>query len=264
MTPKRFTRRSLDRFNRVTISILICIGSIVPSLYSALPGTIIEDYRFSSPAIALESLDLESFKILRKFNPREHLPEENWKEHEAYFLHRNRTVYLTPDERFAVKVWEASYPSSPSFLRAFRSNFYDKIANIQGVIFDRDGKCRGYITPYMISRTFHRKAWDAYGFLMEKNAYGVNIFSKSDNQPQNYRDFFNLLVQNSLATGIFSTDFCPNNVVLDPLTNRIYLIDLEDVLDLEDIAIEDPDVRMVLEYNPRDYLGIFDLYLSAE
>ncbi len=41
---------------------------------------------------------------------------------------------------------------------------------------------------------------------------------------------------------------------IDPLTGKLYLIDLEDVLDLKAISLEDPETQMLLEYNPKDYL----------
>ncbi|HSX13914.1 MAG TPA: hypothetical protein VLE96_05795, partial [Chlamydiales bacterium] len=165
------------------------------------------------PIIPLEFLDLPSYQILRQFNPIEHLPEINLREHPEYFLHRNRTVYLTADQKFAIKIWEEQYPSSPSFLRAVYANFYKEIAKIEGLIFDAGGNCRGYVTPFMTSRTFHRDEWDSHGFLLEKNAFGVNIFSSYEIQPQNYQDLFNQLVKNTLETGFLCSDFCPDNTV---------------------------------------------------
>lgn len=219
----------------------------------ALPGEIMGYSQFSTPIISLESLDLHTCKILRQWNLIEHVPEINWREHPEYFLHRNRTVYLTEDEKFAFKIWEEIYPASHAFLRAFQKNFYQGIAKVEALIFDKLGNCRGYVTSYMISRTFHRMEWDAYEFQLETNAFGVNIFSCHERQPQNYITLFNKLVDNTLKTGIFSADFCPNNTVIDPLTGTMYLIDLEDVLDLQNISIEDSETQMLLEYDPKDF-----------
>jgi hypothetical protein len=226
----------------------------------ALPGKIIQN-ESSIPVVALESLDLGSFTVLKKFDPFEHLPDINRKEHAGYFLHRNRTVYLAEDQQFAVKIWEEHYPSSLLFLSAVRRGFYREIAKIEGLIFDQNGNCRGYITPYMISRTFHKTKWESYGFVLEKNAFGVKIFASCDQQPPNYHDLFVRLVKSSRETGLISIDVCPNNVVIDPGTETMYLIDLEDVLDLKKISLENAETQMILEYNPKDYLNIFKLSL---
>ena len=226
----------------------------------ALPGRIIDhDHITKIPIISLESLDLKSYIVLRKFNPQEHIPEANWKEHYEYFLHRNRTVYLTEDQKFSVKIWEELYPSSHNFLNAVHANFYTGVAKLEGLVFDQDGNCRGYITPYMISRTFHREDWNSYGFFLEKNLLNVNIFGSYELQPRNYKNFFDLLITNIKQTGFLCTDFCPNNVVVEQATKQIYLVDLEDVLEMKDVSPEDSTIKMLLEYNPSDYLKLLNL-----
>lgn len=216
------------------------------------------------PTIFLESLDFSNCVILRTFDPYKHLPEANYKEHSEYFIHRNRTVYLSEDQRFAIKVWEEKYPSAQNFLKASRMNFYEGIAKLEGVIFDHKGNCRGYITPYMISRDFHRLDWEKSGFVLEKNAFGVKIFAPYVTQPENYKSFFSRILQKVQETGFLSTDFCPNNVVLDPKSNEMYLVDLEDVLEINSIDMNDPTTQMLLEYNPNDYLKSLNLLKSAE
>lgn len=244
----------------VSACFLFIYLSILTSSLQALPGkTIGYDSITKIPIVSLESLDLESYKILREFNPQEHTPEENWKEHPEYFLHRNRTVYLTMDQKFAIKVWEELYPSSKDFLNAVHANFYEGIAKLESLIFDRLGRLRGYITPYMISRTFDREAWNAYGFILEKNPLGVSIFARSALQPEIYNTFFNLLVKNVQQTGFLFTDFCPNNVVVERATGKIYLVDLEDVLKMEDVSTSDSTIQMLLDYNPKDYLELLNL-----
>lgn len=219
----------------------------------ALPGDIIGyDPETNIPIVLLESLDLLSYKVLKKFNPQEHLPEENYKNHAEYFRQRNRTVYLS--EGFVIKIWQKDHPSTLAFLSALHAHFFNQIAPIEGLIFDESGSCRGYITPYMISRTFDRAAWESWGFVLEKNGFGVKIFSRKDLQPSIYQDLFDWLIAQTEKTGFLSTDFCPNNVVIDPVEKRLYLIDLEDILEVKKIEKEDPEIEMVLEYNPRDYL----------
>jgi hypothetical protein len=237
----------------------VCLVMVIASL-QALPGRIKDHDKVTQiPIVSLESLDLKSYTILRKFNPQEHIPEANWKEHGEYFLHRNRTVYLTADQKFAVKIWEEQYPSSRNFLRAVHAHFYTGVAKLEGLVFDEDGNCRGYITPYMISRTFRREEWDSSRFFLEKNALGVSIFGCYESQPQNYKYFFNRLVKNVQKTGILCTDFCPNNVVVEQMTGKIYLVDLEDVLEMKDVSTADSTTQMLLEYNPRDYLKLLNL-----
>jgi len=243
--------------------LFICLILTAASL-QALPGKIIDHDNITKiPIVALESLDLESYKILRKFNPQEHVPEANWKEHGEYFLHRNRTVYLTADQKFSVKIWEEQYPSSCNFLRALHANFYIGIARLEGLVFDQFGNCRGYITPYMISRTFHRDYWNSYGFFLEKNNLGVSIFGSCELQPKKYKKFFNSLIKNIHETGFLCTDFCPNNIVIEQITGKIYLVDLEDVLEMKTVFTEDSTIQMLLEYNPIDYLKLLNLDIAS-
>lgn len=149
----------------------------------------------ATPIVSLESLPLESYTILRKFDPIEHIPVASRNLAPEYFTHRNRTVYLTSDQKWVVKIWEEHYPSAPLFVKAFQSGFYNDISKIEALIFDEKDNCRGYITPYMISRNFHRKEWEEKGFALEKNVIGVNVFSPAGKQPKIYQDFFRHLVK---------------------------------------------------------------------
>src|SRR3990170_2270549 len=113
----------------------------------ALPGKVIgTDQVTHIPIVSLESIDLTICSLLTTFNP-ETLPSTtNWKQHQDYYQHRNRSVYVTADERFAIKVWEKQYASAPFFLKALHAGFYDGITRLAGIIYDQEGICRGYIT----------------------------------------------------------------------------------------------------------------------
>ena len=215
--------------------------------------------RTHRPIVAYESLNFENCEILKQFEIEQHIPEADRKAHPEYFVNRDRIVYLTSDKQYAVKVWSDAHPAATNFMKAFQSHFYDDIAQIEGVIFDKNNRCRGYITSYIISREREKQKWESYGFVLEKNCNDVKIFAACDKQPQNYKNFFEKLMQNSKKSGFLSTDFCPNNIGIDHKTGRLYLFDLEDVLLLESISRNDSQTQMLLEYNPKDYLEHFNL-----
>ena len=70
-------------------------------------------------------------------------------------------------------VWQKDYPSTFNFLSALHANYYEGIAIIFSLIFYDEGECRGYITPWMVDRTFNRVAWESFGFILEKGIIGA-------------------------------------------------------------------------------------------
>lgn len=231
----------------------------------ALPRKILANDKITKiPIISLESLEPANYSILKKFHLEEHVPKASRQGRKQYFANRNRTVYLTSDEMFAVKIWQAAYPSAENFIQALHAGFFEKIAKISAIILDQDNQCRGYITPYMISRHFQRQAWEAYGFLLKPNNIGVKIFSSLKDQPQNYQDFYTRLAQNIRKTGLFSIDFCPNNIAIDPIEDTLYLVDLEDVFELKNLDPADENTQKLLQYSPQDFLRMFNLLKDGD
>ena len=45
------------------------------------------------------------------------------------------------------KIWNAKYPPAKTFLDAAEAGFFDEIAKIDYLIFDKDNNCRGYVSP---------------------------------------------------------------------------------------------------------------------
>lgn len=213
----------------------LLIGNIL-SIYS-IPGKIIKNDPVTGlPTVSLDSLDLENYKTLKVFKP-EDLPEgSNWEQRSSYYKKRNRTVYLTKDHKFVLKVWQKDYPSRENFLSALRANFYKGIASLSALIFDEDNELRGYISPYMVDRTFQRTKWESFGFVLEKGPINVSIFSDYCKQPQIFKDLFDKLINRSNTSDYISLDFCPNNVVINAHDKKAYIVDLEDVYKATEIT----------------------------
>jgi hypothetical protein len=206
--------------------------------------------------IDLDSLDVTQYELVKTFS-REDLPQApNWQENQKYldyFSNRQRAVYLTKDNAFAIKIWQKNYASRNNFLVALHAKFYNDIAQLVGLIFDKEYECRGYVSPYMIDRTRNRSRWESYGFVLEKNKFGVKIFSTYALQPPLYQQLFNKLIQKTIMTSYVTLDFCPDNVAIDPRDGKLYLIDLDDIQSID--QIKDPlVVKILLDYNSDDYL----------
>lgn len=235
--------------NRIVVIWLIFFSVIT---LQALPGKIISyDQVTHVPIVSLNSLDLEHYKILKIFKIEDLPKESHWEQHVDYYANRNRTVYLTQDNKFVIKIWQKNYPPTVNFLSALYAGFYEGIALITGLIVD-DEQCRGYITPYMLG-TYNRETWESYGFVLEKDDIGVRIFSEYATQPVLYKEFFEKLLKNSQQTKFVSLDFCPNNIGINPEDLKMYLFDLEDVQPLN--MIKNSLIRQIyFPYNPHDYL----------
>ncbi len=232
---------------------LLC-SFISCSLQSSLPGKIVGyDDATKIPKISLSSLELGDYKILKKFNITD-LPDGcGWGKRVDYYKNRNRKVYLSDDQKFVLKVWQKKYPSRVNFLSALHAGFYEKIAQIAGLIYDEQGECRGYICPYMIDRTFNRSAWKSYGVVLEKNHINVSIYSSYEKQPQLYTDFFDKVLEQSKNTHYLTLDFCPSNIAINPIDGQMYLIDLEDVQPTT--MFDDSLISSIFhQYCPNDYL----------
>ncbi len=216
------------------------------AIYS-LPGEIINyDQIAQIPIVSLTSLDLENYEKLKIFKADDLQKESNRQQHSWYYTNRNRVVYLTKDHKFVLKVWQKNYPSKDNFLLALHANFYKEIVLVSALIFDEDNECRGYISPYMIDRTFNRAAWESFGFVLEKNKIGVNIFSRYNLQPPIYKDLFDRLINRSSTTKYVSLNFCPNNIAISGQDKKAYLVDLEDVHTIKEL--NDPLVANIFFY----------------
>lgn len=227
---------------------LICLHVAIYSL----PGEIINyDQIAQIPIVGLASLDLGNYEKLKIFHADDLPKESNWQQHSWYYTNRNRAVYLTKDHNFVLKVWQKNYPSKDNFLLALHADFYKEIALVSALIFDEDNECRGYISPYMIDRTFNRAEWESFGFVLEKNKINVNVFSHYDLQPQIYKDLFDRLISRGRATKYVSLDFCPNNIAISVQDKMAYLVDLE-------------DVHTVTELNDPLIADIFFYYLADD
>ena len=236
-------------------SLEVAVEALRSFSFTAVPGKII-DYETETlvPVVSFESIELQKYTVLKQFNLEQHIPEVDRKRNPEYFRNRNRTVYLTDDQKFAVKIWDELHPAAKNFMQAVSSHFYDDITQIAGILVDIKGRCRGYITNYIISREKERNKWESYGFILEKNVNYINIFANYDKQPRNYREFYDKLISNTMRSGYFSTDFCPNNIGIEPKSKKLYLFDLEDVLPLDALKNKNSEMQMLLEYNPQDYL----------
>lgn len=153
----------------------------------------------------------------------------------------NRAVYYDRDYDVYIKIWPKDYALSFGFVNAVKKNFYQSIAPLQSIIFDRSGACRGYIT-YAVQA------------LCEK----IENFSCANFL---YKGFFEVLKDRVLKTGLIYYDLVPGNVVCDGV--HYFLIDLEPVLDIESCKKNIFNFNEFLSGNLPEYADfIKDLLLS--
>lgn len=244
-----FEKESMKRI--ITAASVFCL-LLCFAMYS-MPGNVIAfDSESKVAFISLESIDLASCIVLHEFKLEDLPVPGNDDIHTEFHQNANRIVYATKDKKCVLKIWQKNYFHAQQFLLAYRAHFFEGIAPLIAIILDRDGECRGYVTSYMIDRCFNRQQWNSYGFVLEKNKIGVNIFAPYDQQPAIYKNLFDRLLEKTQDTGLVMMDFCPNNCVVDPESGALYISDLEDV---DSIATMQDLMHEIYVYNPRDYVS---------
>jgi hypothetical protein len=230
-------------------ALLYCVLSCMQDI-NALPGKLVEGTTASMPHVSLESLALATYAVLSNTTANTVPQHVTWQGYAQETTNFDRTVYAAGD--YVIKVWQKEYRSRDAFLTALKVGFYNDIAQISALVVDDAGECRGYVSPRLIDRTYQRDAWNAAGFVIEKNKDGVSIFAAREQQSEAYKNLFDRLVAQSKKTGLVTLDLCPNNIALDA-HGTAYLVDLEDVLPLE--KLNDAYVqRRLFKYNAHDYL----------
>ncbi len=58
----------------------------------------------------------------------------------------NRAVYANEDRSLYYKIWNPNYHRSSLFIKALDAGLFKKIAPLIGIIYDKQNRCRGYIT----------------------------------------------------------------------------------------------------------------------
>ena len=219
---------------------------------------VIERYIEGIPVVNINTLNLKSCSLLKKFN-KENIPICHLKNKTKKYLNRHRRIFLNQNKKFVFKIWQKNYAATKQFLKAVRLHFYEKIALIAGLIFD-EHECRGYITPTLIDFRKKKKEWLSYGFLLEKNHNNVKSFALYDHQPAIYKKFFDKLIKNIQRTHLVFLDLCPINVGINPQDNTLYLFDLEDVVTLSKFY-ESLKKKDIYPYTPPDYYHMIKTYL---
>lgn len=209
--------------------------------------------------IQLESIDFRDLVLVKEFRGNQDLPACAKVGDLEYFQKRSRKVYQTKSGDLFLKIWSKDHPSKEIFEKAVFAGFFNEIAKIHSLIYDQEGLCRGYTTPALLSRESDKKAFESYGFFFGKNNLNTKIFERKALQPKMYQDFFTRVCEATKRAGYFLLDFCPCNVGIDLVENRLYFFDLEDVHVLSQITSKTPRVSILLEYNPKDYLEQFGL-----
>lgn len=185
-----------------TLLLIICM-SISNVLYAA---DIVET--------ELESIDFSHLIHIRKVSDQIH----------------TRSVYVTDDGSLYYKVWTPGYRRSSHFLDALESGFFEGLISLVSVIYDSDHCCRGYITKggeSILNETLPIKidSRTIKNFFLKGNILVIApIEEQSD---QNYRDFYNLLLENTKKSCYAYIDLTPYNLIF--IDGKYNLIDLESV-----------------------------------
>ncbi len=152
-----------------------------------------------------------------------------------------RKLYFDENQALVYKVWNQKYESAGNFINALKEGFFNDIALIESVIFDKQRYCRGYVCP---------KGQMSKPFVLTESlpiAGGCVRFLSWKKQDERYKKFYKQLINNTVATQYAFVDYTPFNLIL--FNGEYYLIDLENALSLADAQ------KKLLEspYVPQDY-----------
>ncbi len=135
-----------------------------------------------------------------------------------------RKLYFDEDQKLVYKVWNKKYEYAVNFINALKEGFFDGIALVESVIFDKQGYCRGYVCP---------KGQMSKPLVLTESlpiAGGCVRFLSWKQQDKKYKKFYKQLIENTKATHYAFVDYTPFNLIF--LNGEYYLIDLESVLPL--------------------------------
>jgi len=139
----------------------------------------------------------------------------------------NRAVYANEDRSLYYKIWNPNYHRSSLFIKALDAGLFKKIASLIGIIYDKQNRCRGYITTGgVLSLSNTEKS----GLKMTPLRY-VLPTEQQTNKP--YITFYKRLVKNTAKSRYAFIDLSPTNII--EIEDQFYLIDLESVEPLSNL-----------------------------
>ncbi len=164
-----------------------------------------------------------------------------------------REIYANGDRSLYYKVWDPYYQRSPFFLGTVKAGFFNNLAPLVSIIYDKNNQCRGYVATG--------------GILVRDNAdkSGLKINSLGHIAPteqqtnQNYIEFYKQLLSNSINSQYAFVDMPPQNII--EIDTQFYLIDLESVLPfsyLEKPIVTNPGYVFCIKEYARDLQTFLD------
>jgi hypothetical protein len=133
----------------------------------------------------------------------------------------NRAIYAEKDRSFYYKIWDRNYHRASLFINALETGFFKKIAPLRGVIYDKQNRCRGYVT---IGGVLSLSNTDKSCLKMTPSYY---ILPTRQQTNANYIRFYHRLVKNTTKYRYAFIDLSPTNLI--EIDAQFYLIDLESV-----------------------------------
>lgn len=122
----------------------------------------------------------------------------------------SRTIYYNPVNSVYLKVWHSDYFYKEFFISAYKSGFFDEIAQITELIVDDDGDVRGYVT---------KEGKPVHYYNLDKHKYNVLRL---------------LLIVASKKNDMVYLDFRVANVV--DVDDQYYLVDLESTVPADKLS----------------------------
>lgn len=165
-------------------------------------------------------------------------------------LNFDRKVYFDKESRQYVKIWSKNYAYAPCFMEAVNKSFFEGIAPIKYIIFDKQFFCRGYITTAL--NDFQA----VQNNLVILNGRILSISRQNDA----FKIFFEHLKMKILATKLIYLDLTPANVCYDG--SNYYLVDLEAVFNVARCKKNFLDFKHSLLCNPPEYIVFVNHFLK--
>ncbi len=189
------------------------------------------------PIVQYESLDFERLEVRKITNE----------------VNLERSIYYDPVSNVYVKLWQPDFSRNRIFLIALSKGYYKDLAPLIGIIIDRNGKCRGYVTKSL--------DYTNLSVAVYRNNYDYICLQDVTKQNRAYRQFYDKIIERSEKIGFYYLDFVPGNIVTDH--ESYYLVDLESVFSIEELRtlyrIRPEEYLLILEHLPPDYAAFLEL-----
>lgn len=158
-----------------------------------------------------------------------------------------REIYANEDRSLYYKVWDHDYLRSSFFLGAVKAGFFNGLAPLISIIYDKNNQCRSYVTTGgIVVRDNANKSG------LKINSLG-HITPTAQQTNKHYIEFYKRLLSNSIRSQYAFVDMPPQNII--EIDTQFYLIDLESVLPfsyLEKPIVSNPGYVFCIKEYARD------------